>query len=741
MSLGFARFETGQPKLNESHIYSYRDTSQVEMKAVIDSYPEAGEKTIHLSLKVNQIKQGAEWRQITGNVLAFVPKYSDYRYGDTLVLKGELKSPIEFEDFDYREYLANRDIYVTMLYPDTEILDRGHGFKPLSWIYALRQKLSEVYRSTLPEPQASLTEGIVLGIRGDIQSSIKEEFARSGTTHLLAISGANLSIVAGMLTAFAAFLFGRRHNVHVIIAIGIIWLYAILTGFAPPVVRSAIMASLFLTAELVGRQKSALPALTFSAAVMTAFSPNIIKDAAFQLSFLSTCGLVILFPQVQKYLQKGIVLVPRQEGFLRAILSAIADSLAMSFSALIFILPLLAHYFGLISPTSLPATALALPALPLIIMSGALTGVSGLALKPLAELAGFITSLFISYLLAIVKLFADMPFSSFQVNSLNGYVLSVYYLVLVMAIWLLSRRKAGSGSIESREPLSLSRYLSGLNRKWLISFILVAFALATFFSIPGLGSSLHVSFIDVGQGDSILVRQGATQILVDGGSSAQSVLLELGRRMPLWDRNIELVVLTHPDSDHLTGLLEVMKRYKVSQIFYPEWDYTSEMGREWLKLLKESDIKNQIARSWQQIEIGDTIIEVINPTGSKAINEDDGSVVLRVSRGKVSFLLTGDISSERELDLIFERANLKSTVLKVSHHGSGASSSREFLAVVSPDVAVISVGKDNEYGHPKQEVLERLKEKVKPEHIYRTDLQGTIEFTTDGKRLWVRKER
>jgi competence protein ComEC len=257
-------------------------------------------------------------------------------------------------------------------------------------------------------------------------------------------------------------------------------------------------------------------------------------------------------------------------------------------------------------------------------------------------------------------------------------------------------------------------------------------------------SRMHISFLDVGQGDAILIQTPNHQdILVDGGPSAQAISGELGRRMPFWDRTIELVVLTHPHTDHLNGLLETLRRYKVKQVLYLDTDYDSPTEQEWLSLIREKGIESIFAKVGQVINLGteEVTIEVINPAPDSSVLDEDNGVVLRLSSGKFSFLLTSDISQEAELDLITRRADLTSTVLKVSHHGSNYSNSAEFLAVVNPKLAVISVGADNDYGHPGAETMQRLTDKVGLDHIYRTDKNSTIEFITNGERLWVKKER
>jgi competence protein ComEC len=255
---------------------------------------------------------------------------------------------------------------------------------------------------------------------------------------------------------------------------------------------------------------------------------------------------------------------------------------------------------------------------------------------------------------------------------------------------------------------------------------------------------LHVSFLDVGQGDAILIRMPKGQdILLDGGPDPRKINLELGKKLPFWDRTIDLVVCTQPQADHVTGLVDVLQRYKVKQVFEPGVSYNSSIYQEWCNLVEEKQIKQDKAQAGQEIDLGNgTELEVLNPPASlwegTSDDVDNNGMVLRLSWGQVSFLFTADIREEIEFELIGQRANLKSTVLKVSHHGSKTSTTSQFLATVDPEVAVISVGVDNPFGHPNPEVLERLTDRLGEDNVYRTDEDGTIEFITDGERLWMR---
>jgi competence protein ComEC len=248
--------------------------------------------------------------------------------------------------------------------------------------------------------------------------------------------------------------------------------------------------------------------------------------------------------------------------------------------------------------------------------------------------------------------------------------------------------------------------------------------------------------LDVGQGDAILIRQGNFEVLVDGGPSPQAISLALGKNLPFWDRTIDLVVLTHPHDDHLAGLVEVLRRYRVEQVLEPpaieddSMDYTPDLYAEWRRLIAEKGIQTITAQAYQELRCGQIVMEVLNPpaeslTGTQS-DVDNNGVVLEVRVGDISFLLTGDLMAEGEQELIMNRMLSNCTVLKVAHHGSKTSSSQGFLNVVRPQAAVISVG-ENDYGHPSAAVLDRLKGLM----FYRTDEDGAITFFTDGMSLWV----
>lgn len=237
---------------------------------------------------------------------------------------------------------------------------------------------------------------------------------------------------------------------------------------------------------------------------------------------------------------------------------------------------------------------------------------------------------------------------------------------------------------------------------------------------------LKVIFLDVGQGDAILIEQGSKQILIDGGPSGQVLLNKLGKYIPFWDREIEMIIATHPDQDHIAGLVDAMKNYKVDLIMDTSAQSDSQIFKKYQEIIQTKNIESLKGEAGMKIKLSDNQeMEILNPKDSDLWNKSDtnaSSIVARLSSSKTSFLLTGDLPSEQEININAE----KTDILKVAHHGSKYSTSQEFLDKISPVEAIISVGKNNRYGHPAPEVLERLQSKnIK---IWRTDEAGDVAY-------------
>ena len=270
-------------------------------------------------------------------------------------------------------------------------------------------------------------------------------------------------------------------------------------------------------------------------------------------------------------------------------------------------------------------------------------------------------------------------------------------------------------------------------RKVVYSSILILFMLSLI--LTGIvwyekSQKLKVIFLDVGQGDAILIAQGSTQVLIDGGPSGQILLEKLGKYVPFWDREIEMVVATHPDQDHIEGLLEVLKNYQVDSLLETTAQSESQLYQKYENLIAEKQIHKVSAEAGIKIKLNQAELEILNPRGvaptGKVKDTNMYSVVAKLVFGQNSFLFTGDFPDTEERIIIQESVDLSAAVLKVAHHGSKYATTAEFLDKVQPRDAIISVGKDNRFGHPTAETLTRLRERGI--NIFRTDESGDIEY-------------
>ncbi|MCX8125747.1 MAG: ComEC/Rec2 family competence protein, partial [Dehalococcoidia bacterium] len=480
--------------------------------------------------------------------------------------------------------------------------------------------------------------------------------------------------------------------------------------------------------------------------------PQVLWQAGFQMSFLAMAGLVLLAPAWQARGRDYASRVFGEDTFQAKAFTFLSDSLTVATAATVAVYPVIACYFNIVSLVGLAATVLGALALPGIIVSSSITAVLGLIAWPLGWVIGWVAWLFISYLVWVVRSFHALPWASIEV-SFAGWSVLAYYLVLAVALSALRRRQ--QTAVVLRKAAELGR--TAFNRlytaspghlaKWAIIPLLIVTCLVWTAVLTLPDEQLHVSILDVGQGDAILVRTPDRQkVLIDGGPGMQDTVEHLGRLLPFWDRTIDLIVLTQPQSDHLNGLLAVVDRYRVGKVVEPGLNYPSASYRRWLETMATNNIERTIVRAGQYFDLGrDIRLDVLHP-GDKLLagtidDINNNAMVMRLTWRRVSFLLTSDIAYEAESELLANHALLKSNVLKVAHHGSRTSTSARFLEAVRPDVAVISVAAKNSFGHPHAEVVSRLKDTVGEHRLYMTAVHGTVEFATDGERLGVKTEK
>jgi len=453
---------------------------------------------------------------------------------------------------------------------------------------------------------------------------------------------------------------------------------------------------------------------------------------------MATFGLIVRVKPLEqiifKWLQRG--LDTKQVGLVMALLS---ELLIITLAAQIITGPLLIHHFGRFSIISLLSNLLIGPVQPLIMISGGLATLAGMVWLPLGQLLGWLVWLPLAWTVWIVELTARLPYASLDLGRFPLWLTVLIYAALLAGVWWAKQRLEED---QARPRFHLPEFGSLPSRLWLGG--MGATTLLIWLALPALPDGrLHVAFLDVGQGDAVLITlPDGRQVLIDGGPSATDLHWRLGQEMPFWDRTLELVINTHPDADHLAGLVSLPERYTVEQLLTSDVGASSQLYREWEMQLAQAQVTPLIGQAGTRLALGENITATILSPGSITANIDEPnnhSIVLHLQYGQVSFLLPGDIEEPVEQRLVQAQLPLAATVLKSPHHGSKTSSTGAFLEAVNPQIVVISAGKENRFGHPSPEVLERYA--AQGLLIFRTDEQGTVELSTDGQRLWVETGR
>ena len=743
-----------------SMLASYHSRTPVQVRGLVINDPEAVGTATRFRLAVDRIRPDGGWVTVSGDMLVTLGDYAEVadrrkrphvRYGDLLMLDGVLEAPPVLEGFDYPAFLARQGIGSVMSFPSATLLDEGKGVSFYRALYGARRAIAGSLAEVVPEPQASLGQALLLGLRYNLPDDLVEEFRVTGTSHVLAISGLHVGILLSIGLAVSTWVLGRRRQHYLIAPFVLMWLYALISGMSPSVVRAAIMGSVYLAALALGRPRSVMPALGLAAAVMVAINPHVLWSVSFQLSFAAMAGIALIAEPLGLRLRTLVGVRPEVGLPANSLLGFVTDAASMTIAATVATFPLVAFYFERVSLVGLPVTVLALPALPPVLVTQALAGLVGLVATGVALPLGWLAWVSTAYLTGVVDLFARLPGASFETGRLAPLLVWAYYGCFVL--WYVAKplRTVASRTLSQFQAAPPRLPPARTAVPWWLLLPAASIAVLVWTAVLSLPDGrLHVTFADVGQGEAVLITTpGGKGILVDGGPDPLDAVRLLGNRLPFWDRSVDLVVLTHTHSDHVTGLTEVLRIYDVRHILEREAQYDSPAHHAWRRAVEEEGAVVTQARAGQVVALGDGVfMQVISPqvrllTGT-ASDVDNASVVLRLVYGDVSFLLTGDTGDmfgEAEVELLARGAPVDSDVLKVAHHGSRSSSTGPFLDAVSPVAAVISAGEDNRFGHPHPETMETLLRHVTNDRLLVTKDRGTIEFVTDGRRLTMTTER
>ena len=733
--LAAARFEGARPHPGADAAAQYNDVVAMRIRGVLRDDPDVGDTSQRFAITVRQIELRGEWQEASGGVLVRTALLPHYKSGDLLELEGRLESPPSIDGFNYADYLSRKNIASTMGYPLARTIGHEDDSLIRATVLHVRRSLSHALALSLPEPQASLAQGVLLGQRSALPADLAADLNTTNTSHLVVVSGENVVLVSVFATMFFTWVVGRRRGLA--LSILAVIAYTILIGASPPVLRAMIMGILMVVATVNGRRASAITALLFAGALMVGLDPHTIRDVSFQLSFAATAGILYLASPLRRGLIEAGGALLRVDEVPRWVSTLVAEPLAVTLAAVISTSPLLALNFGRLSLVAIPANILIVPAFPLILGSSLLAAAGGMV--PHLHLALSWPAYYaLTYWIEVARWFAAVPHAAVAVDRYSeGWTLVTYAAIgaLIFVTLRLVRLPLQSRLAESR-PWQLPRTA----RAVMVVAIVVLAGTASFAFWPSSPPRLRVTVLDVGQGDAILIRTpSGRDVLVDGGPGG-AVLRGLGGQLPWQDRSIELLVLTHPQADHALGLLDVLARYEVQRVLAGPGIEQTATHRAWREAVQREGPAIEIAQQGMTFDLGDGVMmQVLGPSASEAADPqvNNTGAVLKIVWRDVSFLLTADIEAKAERALLEDGVDLHATVLKVGHHGSKTSSTREFLDAVQPHIAAVSSGKDNPFGHPAKEVVDRLCEYGA---VYNTATSGAIHFETDGHNIWSPSE-
>lgn len=436
-------------------VKQFNDRGKIILTGRISEEPDVRADNIKYAVRAESVKSFdyAQEVKTDGKILVVAKKYPAYQYGDKIELAGKLKTPNSGEDFDYQKYLAKDDIYSIAYFPEMKLLAQGQENWLMGKLLTVKNKFADSISQILIEPQGAFLAGLLLGEKRGLPQDITDAFSRTGTTHIIALSGFNITIIALALMNLFNF-FTVRRQASFWLSVGAIVLFVLMTGASASVVRAAVMGILVLLAQQVGRLYQIRNALVLAGAIMVYLNPRVLVwDLGFQLSFAATLGLIYILPILQERFiqddeQKDFIYGQlTSKAFVKS-LKSVKLILATTLAAQIAVLPLLIINFGQLSLIAPLANILVLPAIPLTMLLGFLSALAGLIILPLGQILGWISYLFLTYEIKIIEFLAKIPLAAvnFEWSWLGG---GIYYAILIWLVWRLDSKFRSVGVREN----------------------------------------------------------------------------------------------------------------------------------------------------------------------------------------------------------------------------------------------------------------------------------------------------
>ena len=666
--------------------------------------------------KINNIKLKKKFILLTKN--------KEIEYGNKIKLEGTYIKPSKsrnYRGFDYSNYLKTENIYGTIEQNGKIELIKEKNINYLFInLYKVKNKIIKNINNKFPEETRGVFLGILLGDKSSIEEDVRQNFADSSLSHILAVSGTHISYVVICISVLFKKL-KLNKNIRKVLTSLVLFMYLYLVDFSVSATRAVIMSTIVIMQMLFYRKQDTITTIAFSSIIILINNPYSILNIGFLLSYGGTIGIILFVNRIS---------IESKEDFFQRFKRYLKDICIVTISAQTIIMPIIIYYFNTISFTFIISNIIASLIIGPIIMIGLVIIAISFFKIPIISLIIRFYNILIVILVRTADIISKIPMSKIYLKTPTTLEIIFYYSVVFLIALLIYIKKSNRKFIKKTIQIdiyNLKNFFINNRNKVLIFISIVSLISITSIKIP---KELKINFIDVGQGDSCLITTPQNKkVIVDSGGSesydvGKNVLLPylLDKRIT----KIDYIMISHFDTDHCKGFEYVLENIKVKNVIISKQSETSENFKQIMKIIRKKRINLIIVQKGSKIKIDNfTTVDILSPQSENiADNMNDNSIVAKFEAYNFSILFTGDASEKIEKELIKEKINLKSDILKVSHHGSKTGTSEEFLKSVKPKIALIGVGENNKFGHPTKDVIKRLTEnKIK---IYRTDTDGEI---------------
>ena len=761
VALGYLSiFPWVQPRFPAKHIIHYAGSDPWDITGKIDSQPQRIRNRIRLILQVSSLADDHQTHAVTGKLrVTAVGNLPQFAVGDVLRLKSRIRLINNFKNpggFDYRRYMAFKGIWATAYVRGDRlaVIKQHPASDVFEFINNTRNAYSDLIDTSGDVAAGAVLKALIIGDRTQITPEMRQAFNRAGVGHLLAISGLHIGIVATVAFVFFQALMVRikpllwragTRKTAALLSLLPVFIYGLIAGFSPSTQRAVIMVAIFLLTFLFESEQDPLNTLSLAALLILVADPPSLYSISFQLSFSAVFAIIYGLSSVQN--RRSPQKVPLKAGWFFRFRNKLISFFLVSVFAICGSLPLVTYYFNQISLVGLGANFIVVPLIGFVTIP---LGLVALYIMPLSTtLASWcikVGTLILSYALEIVNFFADLPFAAVKTVTPSLLEIGCFY-VLGWALLNLRRFEPNAAINKALWPGKLAKFA--------VVLVLLTLALDTYYWLYQRywHTDLRVTVIDVGLGSaSLLELPGGYTILVDGGGFADNSTFNVGERIIapfLWRkkiRSVDTLILSHPNSDHLNGLIYIARYFNVKNVWTNNESRNTLGYAKFMEVIARENIHLPVFEDMpRRHRIGGVELSLLYPPPNfmnlintqKWRNTNNNSLVVKASLKSISFLFPGDIMAEAENELVHLAGNsLSSTVLIAPHHGSKTSSSQAFLNTVDPKVVIISSGRNNRFKFPHFVTLKRYENQGCT--IWRTDISGAICLSTDGRHLAIK---